>query len=102
MHLWHSRGVERQLSALYILSVAVGPKPTVGTKHVRDCILEASSDDGAVRRMRTSLRYPNPGYRSGGEKAAPLGENGGAGLLVGAAVLEVSLRWKVVVDRGMD
>jgi hypothetical protein len=57
---------------------------------------------GAVRRMRTSLRYPYPTCRSGSEKAAPLGESGGAGLLVGVAVLEVALRRKVVVDRGMD
>jgi hypothetical protein len=57
---------------------------------------------GAVRRMRTSLRYPNPTCRSGNEKAAPLGESGGSGLLVGVAVLEVALRWKVVVDRGMN
>jgi hypothetical protein len=57
---------------------------------------------GAVKRMRTSLRYPKPGFRSGSEKTAPLGESGGAGLLVGVAVLEVALRLKVVVDRGMD
>jgi hypothetical protein len=57
---------------------------------------------GAVRRMRTSLRYPIPACRSGSEKAAPLGKSGGAGLLVGVAILEVALRWKVVVDRGMD
>ena len=58
--------------------------------------------EGAVRRMRTSLRFPYPAEPSGREKAAPLGESGGAGLLVGVAVLEVALRWKVVVDRGMD
>ena len=37
--------------------------------------------------MRTSLRYPYPTLGSGSEKAAPLGESGGAGQLVGAAVL---------------
>ena len=57
---------------------------------------------GAVRLMRTSLRYPSPTFQSGSEKAAPLGESGGAGLLVGVAILEVALRRKVVVDRGMD
>ena len=62
----------------------------------------ARASGGAVRRMRTSLRYPSPTYRSDSEKAAPLGESGGAGLLVGIAILEVALRWKVVVDRGMD
>ena len=45
---------------------------------------------------------PTPLVGSGSEKAAPLGESGGAGLLVGVAVLEVALRRKVVVDRGMD
>ncbi len=63
---------------------------------------ELIASDGAVRRMRTSLRYPNPTYRSGGEKAAPLAESGGAGLFVGVAILEVALRRKVVVDRGMN
>ncbi len=58
--------------------------------------------NSAVRRTRTSLRYPYPTYRSGSEKAAPFGESGGAGLLAGVVVLEVALSWKVVVDRGMD
>ena len=58
--------------------------------------------DGAVKRMRTNLCYPKPGFRSGSEKTAPLVESGGAGLLGGVAVLEVALRWKVVVDRGLD
>lgn len=57
---------------------------------------------GAVRRMRTGLRYPYLAFWSGSEKAAPLGESSGADLLVGVAVLKVALRWKVVVDRGMD
>ena len=57
---------------------------------------------GAVRQMRTGLRYPYPAYSSRGEQPAPLCESGGAGLLVGVAVLEMALRWKVVVDRGMD
>jgi hypothetical protein len=65
-------------------------------------VLRDSSLNSAVRRMRTSLRYPYPLVRLGSEKAAPLGESGGAGLLVGVAVLGVALRWKVVVDRGMD
>jgi len=52
--------------------------------------------------MRTSLRCPYPTFGSGSEKAAPLSESGGAGLLVGVAILEVALRWKMVVDRGMD
>ena len=42
--------------------------------------------------MRSSLRYPGRIYVSGTEKAAPLGESGGPGLLVGTAVLEVVLR----------
>ena len=58
--------------------------------------------DGAVRQMRTSLRCPYPTYRSDSEKFAPLSESGGAGLLVSVAVLEVALRWKVIVDRGMN
>jgi hypothetical protein len=58
--------------------------------------------EGAVRRMRTSVRSPNPTYRSGSEKAAPLYESGGAGLLVCVAVLKVALRGKVVLDRGMN
>jgi hypothetical protein len=45
---------------------------------------------------------PYPARVSGCEKAAPLGESGGAGLLVGVAGLKVALCWKVVVDRGMD
>ena len=57
---------------------------------------------GAVRRMRTSLHSPSPGFRSGREKATPLCESGGAGLFVGLAVLAVTLRRKMVVDRGMD
>ena len=52
--------------------------------------------------MRTSLRFPNPAWVSGSEKATPLGESGGAGELVVIAALEVALRWKVVVDRGVD
>ena len=63
---------------------------------------EMSERRGAVRQMRSSLRYLYPTFVSGGEKAAPLGESGGAGLLVGVAVLEVALRRKVVVDRGTD
>ena len=61
-----------------------------------------NSHNGAVRRMRTSLRLPNPAGVSGREKAAPLGESGGAVELVVVAVLEMALRWEVVVDRGMD
>ena len=57
---------------------------------------------GAVRRMRTSLRFPYPAIISRSEKAAPLGKSGGAGLLVVVAGLKVALRRKVVVDRGMD
>lgn len=52
--------------------------------------------------MRTSLRNPYPTRRSGDEKATPLGESGGADLFVGVAILEVALRRKVVVNRGMD
>ena len=52
--------------------------------------------------MRTSLRFPYPTMASGGKKAAPLGESGGAGQLVVVAVLEMALRGEVVVDRGMD
>ena len=55
----------------------------------------ANPHEGAVRQMRSSLRYLYPTFVSGGE-------SGGAGLLVGVAVLEVALRRKVVVDRGMD
>ncbi len=58
--------------------------------------------DGAIRRMRTSLRFPYPTHGSGSEEAAPLNESGGASLLMGGAVLEVALRRKVVVDLGMD
>ena len=54
--------------------------------------------EGGVRQMRTSLRYPYPSLVSGGEEAAPLCESGGAGRLVGVAILEVALRRKVVVD----
>ncbi len=61
-----------------------------------------SNRAGAVRRMRTGLRFPYPTFGSGSEQAAPLGASGGAGLHVGGAVLEVALRWKVVVDRGMN
>lgn len=38
---------------------------------------------------------------SGSEKAAPLGESGGTGLLIGVAILGVALRQKVVVAQGM-
>lgn len=44
---------------------------------------------------------PGPTQVSGRKKAA-LGESGGTGLLEVVAVLEVTLRRKVVVDRGMD
>jgi hypothetical protein len=57
---------------------------------------------GSARRIRTSLRYPTPSFRSGSERAAPLGESGGAGLLLGVAVLEVAPRRKVVVGLGMN
>ena len=39
---------------------------------------------------------------SGLERAAPLGESDGAVQLVVVAVLEMALRRKMVVDRGMD
>lgn len=52
--------------------------------------------------MRTRLRSPYPALASGSEEAAPLGESGGANRLGGVAVLEVELRWEVLVDRGMD
>ena len=45
---------------------------------------------------------PTQPHTSGSDKAAPLGESGGTGQLVGVAVLEVALRGKMVVDRGMD
>ena len=57
---------------------------------------------GAVRQMRTSLRFPHPARVSGGKKAAPLGESGGAGQFVVIAGLEMALRGEVVVDQGMD
>ena len=57
---------------------------------------------GAVRRMRTSLQYPYPALGLGRQKAAPLGESGGTGQLVVVSVLEMALRRKVVVHRGMD
>ena len=44
---------------------------------------------------------PGPTQVSGRKKAA-LGESGGTGLFEVIAVLEVTLRRKVVVDRGMD
>jgi hypothetical protein len=62
----------------------------------------ARASGGAVRQMQTSLCFPFPAPMSGREKAAPLGESGGAGLFVVVAVLEVPLRRKVVADRGMD
>lgn len=37
--------------------------------------------------MQTSVRCPNPTWQSGSEKAAPLGESGGAGRPVSVAVL---------------
>jgi hypothetical protein len=76
-------------------------RPTSPSRHRTWCC-QTNANEGAVRRMRTSLRCPSPTCRSGSEKAAPLGKSGGAGLLVGIAILEVALRWKVVVDRGMD
>jgi len=51
--------------------------------------------------MRTSLRFPYPTRLSVSEKVAPLCESGGTGLFVGVAILELTLRWEVVVDRGM-
>jgi hypothetical protein len=45
--------------------------------------------------------FPLPAYLFGREKPSPLRERGGAGRLVGVAVLEVARRRKVVVDRGM-
>ena len=42
-----------------------------------------------------------PSRGSGLEEATPLCESGGAGQLVGVAVLEVALGRKVVVHRGM-
>ena len=43
-----------------------------------------------------------PMQLSGRQKAAPVGESGGAGQLVVVSALEVALRWKVVVDQGMN
>ena len=60
------------------------------------------SPAGAVRQMRTSLLLPSPTRALGRKKAAPLGESGSARLFEVNAVLEVTLRRKVVVDRGMD
>ena len=57
---------------------------------------------GAVKQMRTSLRFPRPSKVSGRKKDAPLGESGCACLLEVNAVLEVALRRNVVVDRSMD
>ena len=57
---------------------------------------------GAVRQMQTSLQYPYPTAVSGRQKAAPLGESGGTGQLVVVSVLEMALRRKVIVHRGMD
>ena len=56
---------------------------------------------GAVRRMRTGLRYPNPSRQSASERVAPLNEIAGTHLLIVVAILEVALRWKVVVGRGI-
>jgi hypothetical protein len=53
-----------------------------------------------ARRMRTSLRHPSPSFGSGSEKATLLVESVRAGLFVSVAGLEVTLRRKVVVDRG--
>ena len=66
---------------------------------------ESSSEiaiGGAVRQMRTSLQYPYPALGSGRQKAAPLGESGGAGQLVVVSVLHMAFRRKVIVHRGMD
>jgi hypothetical protein len=63
---------------------------------------DKGADGGAVRRMRIDLCSPCPAELSGGEKAAPLGECGGGGGLVGFAALEMALGWEVVVGRGMD
>ena len=51
--------------------------------------------------MPTSLSFPYPTMASLSKELAPLSESGGAGRLVGVAVLEVALRRKVVVNRGM-
>ena len=58
---------------------------------------DARSDSpsaGAVRLMRNSLQYPYPTAVSGRQKAAPLGESGGAGQSVDVAVLQMTLRRK--------
>lgn len=44
----------------------------------------------AVRLMRTSLRYLYPTFRSGREKATPLGERGGARQLEAGALVETA------------
>lgn len=57
---------------------------------------------GAVRLMRTSLRYPYPTFGSGSEQDAPLVASGGKGLPMRAAVLEMALRRKVDADRDVQ
>jgi hypothetical protein len=52
--------------------------------------------NGADRRMRTGLRYPGRIHVSSCNKAAPLGESGGMGLVAGVTVLDMALRHKVV------
>ena len=47
-------------------------------------------------------RALHPTFGSGSEKAAPLSNSGGAGLLVGVTDLQVALCWEAVVDQGMD
>ena len=45
---------------------------------------------------------PTPPQSQAAKKAAPLCESGGAGQFVDVAVLQMALRRKMVVDRGMD
>jgi hypothetical protein len=61
-------------------------------------LLQHMGCEGAVRPMRTSLCYPNPTYPLGIEKAAPLGESGGATGLEIVPAGEGALSVEVVVD----
>lgn len=63
---------------------------------------KGDSPRGCCQTNANQSPFPQSARVSGREKAAPLCESGGASQLVAIAVLEVTLRWKVVVDRGVD
>ena len=78
---------------------------TPARRALHDCLRIWPQVDAPHRRGKVQANQsppPKPKLVSVCKKAAPLTQSGGAWLFEVNAVLEVTLRRKVVVDRGMD